>query len=477
MKTRIQKIALAVSICALSLAVSCKTAPASPEKGIAPAAAAEVPDDGVYTRLKFGEKLAELVNQYNYEAALALFETVPEPDASDISIKKLYMSVLVSSGNIPESTSYVNELEAAFPQDIDILYTQALLAQARDEGQKRTAYLNKILTLQPNYSPAITALGLDFYARKNYPQARALLIRATAADPSNTEALLGLARVYYMENDLEKSLDALNLAILRTPDYSLLWAERARVQSERGEMADALSDIEKAIELDGRIYRHWIDYGSYLMTGGKRTEAAAAFSEAIRLDSDFYLAYVYRAGLNDDLGNYDQATSDYQNIIRLYPQYFYAFEGLGIMLWKKGDWNGSRRAFEQALVYNPKNTSYALMATVCMYRDQKETEAKNFMSKYLTTLDRASTDYFLCRLFYDRSAEMDVINRIMKETEINTRNRMLFYAAVFNELFGVSAVAQKYYLEVVAIPAPNFFEYRLSQWALEALGTPAVGTR
>jgi len=91
------------------------------------------------------------------------------------------------------------------------------------------------------------------------------------------------------------------------------------------------------------------------------------------------------------------------------------------------------------------------------------------MGKYIASLDRTSTEYFLCRLFVDRSGDADVLARIMKEKDINARNRMLYYSAMYYELFGSKYIAQKYYLEVISITAPNFFEYRLSQWAIRNL--------
>ena len=42
---------------------------------------------------------------------------------------------------------------------------------------------------------------------------------------------------------------------------------------------------------------------------------------------------------------------------------------------------------------------------------------------------------------------------------------MLFYAAEYYDLFQNKSIAMKFYVEVTTVPAPGFFEYRLSQWA------------
>lgn len=469
---RISGKTILLTLCGLAaiFLFSCKTAqstgPVNPETGEKEAVEEKKPE---YTRIAFGEQLDKLLTEGKYDEAIALFDTVPEPDASDLSIKMLKLSILISAGKKEESTALATELETLYPDNADILYIQAILAGARNDKTSRTKYLNAVLKVQPKHSQAMTALGLDLLERKNYTQAKGWLIKAISADPENSDALLGLARVYYMEAELAKAGSTLNLAIGKTPDYSVLWAERARVKSESRDLPGAIDDIKKAIDLDPRVYGHWTDYGNYLISAGKKQESREAFSEAIKLKPEYYLAYIYRAGLNDDLGNTDEAISDYTKVCVLLPEYYYAAESLGILLWGKGNYAASGAAFQQALSWSPKNSSYALMATLCLYRDNKGDEAKKFMSKYITTMDRTKTDYFLCRLFVDKSGDADVLNRITKEKNSTTRNRMLFYSAMYYELFQNKAVAQKFYTEVASVPSPGFFEYRLSKWALENL--------
>ena len=88
------------------------------------------------------------------------------------------------------------------------------------------------------------------------------------------------------------------------------------------------------------------------------------------------------------------------------------------------------------------------------------------MSKFITTLDRTTTEYFLCRLFVDKAGDAEVLSRIMKEKDKNVRNKMLFYSAMYYNLFQSKAIAQKYFTEIISDQAPAFFEFRLSQWAL-----------
>lgn len=428
-----------------------------------------------WTQAAFGQSLSGKLRNRDFEGALALFETVPEGESVKPEMRKLRLSILVSAGKLGEAKALEAALEAELPGDTEVLYAGAMIATAENNRTKRLEYLNRILKADPSNSAALTDTGLDFYSRKNYPQAKTNFLKAMASDPENVDAILGLARVYYMTDDLPKTRDTLNLAISKEPGYSVLWAERARAESELGDQNAAIRDIERSIELDPSVYGHWVDYGTYLLPTERRPEAEKAFGAAIDLEPDHYLAYIYRAGLRDELGNTDGAILDYKNVIRLYPRYYFAAEGLGILLWEKGEFEGAATAFLNALEYSPQSAYYALMHTLSMYRSGKDGEAKAFMSKYITTLDRNGTEYFLCRLFVDKVGDAEVINRIMKEKNKTTKNRYLFYTAMYFDLFSSKTVAQKYYLEVLSVENPGFFEYRLSRSALSALGDAERG--
>lgn len=464
MKTTIKPITglygFLISVATISILVSCSSTPKTTESKSTPPQ---------YTRIAFAEQLGGLLEEKKTDEAIALFDSVPEPDASDPAIKMLKLSILVSARKLEEATALAEELAKARPNDPEILYVQAIISTAKNETAKRTGYLEEILKIDPRHSLALTGLALDFLSKKNYPKAKELLIKAIASDPENTDALLGLARVYYMQADLAKAGDTLNLALEKDPGYSILWAERARVKSESRDLAGALKDISHAISIDPDIHSHWMDYGTYLISTTKKTEAREAFSRAIELEPSQHLAYIYRGGLNDDLDNIDGAIYDYRKVCQLYPQYFYAAESLGVLLWKRQEYAEARHSFLIALEGNPTNISYALMMTLCSYRQGKTAEARDFMTKYINTLDRASTEYFLCRLFVDKSGDGDVLNRIMKEKDINIRNRMLFYSAMYYDLFVSKNISQKYFMEITSIQAPNFFEYSLSLWELKGL--------
>ncbi len=471
--------ATAMAVTAAAALAACKSTPPAVASDPAPVASpasapaatpplTEPPKDEkkAFSRVDFARTLDGLLSARKYDEAVASFDSVPESEASSVPMLKLKLAVLISASRLDEAASVADRLEKAAPADADVLYSRSILAGARGDSAAKERYLAKTIQAQPNHSDALTSLGLGKLSSGDYEGAKAHFVRASAANPANTDALLGLARVYYMKEDLPRARDTLDTAIGKEEKHGALWAERARVRSETGDLPGAIQDARKSVELEPLAYGNWVDLGTYYISAGKKRDAREAFSEAIRIDPSQYLAYIYRAGLNDDLDNVDEAIADYRTVCSVYPRYYYAAESLGILLWGKGDYAGSRDAFRLALKQNPNNPYYALLYALCYFREGKNAEGKDFMANYIKTMNRESTEYFLCRLFVDKSGEADVLNRITKEKKATARNRMLFYAAEYYDIFQNKDIAQKYYLEIIATPSPGFLEYRLSKWAI-----------
>ena len=438
--------------------------PQGAEKATADGSSAE-PAEEIPPRVIFGQQLSALLSEQKWDEAIALFDTLPEEDRDSLSIRNLKVAVLVSTGRLKGAEETAKALEKQYPNDLNVLYTMTMVAQAKNDIKMRKTYLKKILKLDPDNVQALYEEGVDFYNQGSYKEAGETFGKILKKHPDDVQALIWCGKVYYLGNKMTEAEECYRMALKYQPKNSLAIAELARIKAETNRMAEAIADIQKAIDLEPDAAPHWTDLGSYNLQIGRREEALTAFNRAIELVPDSYFVHIYLAGLNDDLGNKEDAIKHYKKVTELYPQYYFAYEGLGILLFEKKDWEGARRAFVNALRYAPANTYYALSATVCSYKLNKKAEAKDFMSKYLKTIDRAKreTDYYLCRLFIDFAGDSDVNNRISKEKDETERLRKFFYLAEFYRLAGKGHLAEKFLLEIKTTQTPTFFEYRLAE--------------
>lgn len=467
-----------ICIIGVSLLVGCKTPPPTEkqeengpeENAVSPAAVK--PSKQESPQVLFANKLNKLLAKNKIQEALNLFETESPELTKTRPMQNLKLSLLISNNNMPEAKALASSLEEQNPSDTDTLLAQSMIAAIEHDKAKETAYLKKIVKLEPNNTPALLQLADNAFYNKSYVTARKYYIKALSSDKKNTDALVGLGNVYYMQGDFPNAETQLTAALKLDPKNADVYASLARVQFEQNKVLPAIENINKALKLDNEVINYWLDKGTYCIRANKKPEALAAYSKVIALDDQNYIAYIYRAGLNNDLGKQEAAISDYKKVLEIYPDYYFAAEELGVLYFIRGEYENARMAFITALQKATDNTYYALMATLCYYQMDNVKAGKNFIEKYLPYIDRQTkaTEYYVARLFADNLEENSVLAMVNKVKDGNKKNKMQFYVAKFYELVRKSDIAEKLYLEISSSVYPAFFEYRLVEAELSKRG-------
>ncbi len=447
--------------------------PSSPEsqveKAVDPAKNSNsVARDDTYA-IEFANVLQETLENDSVEKALELFDEVPPEYSSDEKINYLHASLLISSGQLDKASDIVTSLQVEDPDNTDLQLLNALILKESGDKRGSKALIEDILEKEPNNVAANVEMANTFLIAKNFRSANKYFAYGLRGNPEDPAALFGYSMTsWYLEND-DIALESLSKLVELEPENSTAWAYLAKFSADKGKFEDAVSNIQKAIEFDSEYYYHWLDLGSYYRNLNKQEEAEAAWSKAIEIDPEYFLGYAYRGGIRDEMKKYDEALSDYQSVIKYNPDYYFAYETSALLYWRNEQWVDARNAFLMALDANKDSVSYALMVSATYLKEGRVAENKEFLSQVMKTMDRSSLDYLVVRLYYDGLGDNAVLNKVVNTESITERGRMLFYMALFYELHGHTTLANKYYLEITGIQAPMFFEYRMSEWAVERM--------
>jgi tetratricopeptide (TPR) repeat protein len=302
--------------------------------------------------------------------------------------------------------------------------------------------------------------------KRGFKDAAVFYDRALNAAPENGNALVGRALVYRYNHDAKSAEAMLTHAVELYPEWFSPYAERARLYRDAKKTTLALADIETAKKQAPTS--NWVatDRGSVLIDLRQKKAALAEYQRAIEIDAENFLAYVYSAGLKDELGDYDGAEHDYAELARLKPDYYFAFEGLGVHKMRKGDFNAARDAFLTAYFYAPE-TTYALLAAVNWMKAGNTAETKAFIDQALRETRKDTTEWTMLKLFHDQSGDALVAQRIDKERNEDIKAKMLFYLAYYYDVTGKKTVADIYFQKVRELNRPYMLEWRLNEWAIE----------
>ena len=414
-------------------------------------------------------RIAELLSTSEYEQAITLFDTIEAPIRDSSQLQLLKASVMSSAGRHAEARTIAESLSAAEPESTDALFVLAAIEEASGRRRQQQTALEKIIAIDPDNAEALVALGNISLQTRAVRPAASYFHRVLTNDGTNAEALIGLSRAFRMNREWDQAELLLNSAIEHHPQMVEARTERARFYWGRENYRQALEDLNIAKELDPSDYWIAIDMGTLLLEMDRKPDALEEFNRAIAINPNEYRAYAYSAGLKDDLGDNSGAERDYTILTRLKPDYYFAFEGLGLHKMRSDNWAEARDAFTEAYIQAPEEHLYALLAAINWMRAEEISSPRMYLAQVLTRVRRNTLEWYMIRLFHDLTArnylgENDMIARVDRENDLMLKARMQFYMALYYDVRGNTNLANRYFLLVDEMDRRAIPEWRLNEW-------------
>jgi tetratricopeptide (TPR) repeat protein len=142
-----------------------------------------------------------------------------------------------------------------FPDDPDLLYEQAMVAEKMDRMDDMERLLRQVIAIKPDNAHAHNALGYSLADRSlRLPEARSLVQRALEISPGDPFITDSLGWVEYRSGNLDEALRLLRQAYASRPDVEIgahlgevLWAAGQRDEARRiwaeSKGRDAANDV------------------------------------------------------------------------------------------------------------------------------------------------------------------------------------------------------------------------------------------
>ena len=128
-----------------------------------------------------------------------------------------------------------------YPDDLNLLYTRAMLAEKRDDLGQLEKDLRAIIAREPENAMALNALGYTLADRTTrYTEAKALIDKAHQLTPDDPAVLDSLGWVNYRLGNLDEAETYLRQAFANFPDHEVaahlgevLWANGKRREARQ----------------------------------------------------------------------------------------------------------------------------------------------------------------------------------------------------------------------------------------------------
>lgn len=183
-----------------------------------------------------------LARRGDVDGARNLVRAVPERTVQDARAKVLAETqVLREVRRWADAYAVLDAAAARFPDDTDLLYEQAMMAEKMDRLADMERLLRRVIEVRPDHHHAYNALGYSLADRNlRLDEARALIVRALELAPGDPFITDSLAWVEYRAGNLDEALRLLRLAYASRPDTEIaahlgevLWMKGERDEARR----------------------------------------------------------------------------------------------------------------------------------------------------------------------------------------------------------------------------------------------------
>lgn len=181
-----------------------------------------------------------LARQGKMDEAIALIRGIPESKPEDARTKiSIEVQLLRENKRNGEAFEVLSEATQAYPDDADLLYDQAMIAEKLGKVKDMEALLRRVIVIKPDYHHAYNALGYSMADRRvNLPEARQLVTKALEFAPNDPFIIDSLAWVEFRSGNAGEALRLLQVAYKSRPD--------AEIAAHMGEVLWSLGQREPA---------------------------------------------------------------------------------------------------------------------------------------------------------------------------------------------------------------------------------------
>jgi len=199
-----------------------------------------------------------LARQGKLAEARESIHRVPEQTTADARAKLLAEAQLLrEQKSWTEAEKVLAEANRRFPEDVDLLYEQAMMDEKLDRLDEMEQLLRRVIAIKPDHPHAYNALGYSLAERNiRLPEARTLIQKALDLSPGEPFITDSLGWVEYRLGNRDEAVRLLRDAYRSRPDPEIaahlgevLWAtgqvEEARRVWREGRAKDSSNDVLK----------------------------------------------------------------------------------------------------------------------------------------------------------------------------------------------------------------------------------------
>lgn len=192
-----------------------------------------------------------LVRQGKLDEARTTIQNVPETQSEDVRAKiSAEVNLLRDNKQYQAAYQRLTEAMERYPQDHDLLYEQAMVAERLGNTEEMEQLLRRLIAAKPENYHAYNALGFSLADRNTrLDEAYQLIVKALELAPNDPYIVDSLAWVEFRRGKKDEALRLLRSAFQTRPDAEIA-AHLGEVLWTLGQRDEALATWKRAAEIN-----------------------------------------------------------------------------------------------------------------------------------------------------------------------------------------------------------------------------------
>ena len=282
------------------------------------------------------------------------------------------------------------------PSDLEARVALAALEPDNPEGQARAlAQYETILTLSPDYSPALVNKASILKAQHKWHEAEQSLRDAIQFDPEYVRAHTILGLVLLSQQRWQAARSEFEWLLQRDPTRADAYFNLGRVAYSEKDYDKAVSEYQLALKTAvGNYPEAQLNLGLAYSAMKDYPSAQAAYNTALKNKHQYPEAWYNLGIVHMRMKAYDKAESAFKSALALRPDYEQAWFNLGVLFGKTQQDDLAMDAYRKALAIHPDYHHAQLNLAVRYARRDEFPEAIKLYRKILDRDDTYSIAWF-----------------------------------------------------------------------------------
>lgn len=225
--------------------------------------------------------------------------------------------------------------------------------KALEEGQLDEAIgaFKKHLQMKPDSFVAYNLLGLAYYQKKEYVKAIKAYKKSVKYEPAYACVYANIGHIYQELNNYDKAIEYYEKSQHYAPNNSLpvYYAGRAYVQ--KGDLVNALKYLTRAVEMPDPSAEYFLDLG--LLYDDLNNMSIDTINKAIELKPDYYEAYNTLGVIYQNKKDFENAISIYMKALEVNPDGYETYNNLGNLYLELKIYDVSAYNYNKGIIINP----------------------------------------------------------------------------------------------------------------------------